>query len=178
MEKRSRINPEQKIKMTAWAIEHRDKLAGLTRREVAELCDSINGFAPSDNVIAQVAAALGIELKVQQPRPAGGQLTVAKVAEQVAVLREKLAIVSGEFRLLVDDDDGRMRDLEQDFGSVWHAIDELTKRCNDQETATRTHREAVNRLVKRLGNLEPVAAENGSWRPDHAVDGNGQGGTP
>ena len=184
MKARTRISPEQKIKLTAWAVEHREEWAGKTRREVAELCESVHGFAPSDSVIVQVAAALAIELKVQkpsrigyaQPRTAGA--VVAQLSGDVDDLRAAVAIVSGEVRLLVDDDGGRIPDLEQDFRSVWQAIDDLTKRCNDQETATRTHCEAVNRLAKRVDGLEPVAAGNGSWRPDHAVDGNGQGGTP
>ena len=175
---RAKITPEQKIKFTEWCVGNRDRLEGKTPREVADLSEGVNRFAPSLSVIRQVADALGIKIQIRQTTAAGDKLAAAKVAEQVADLRAAVAIVSGEVRLLVDDDGGRIPDLEQDFRSVWQAIDDLTKRCNDQETATRAHREAVNRLGKRVDSLDPVAAGNGSWRPDHAVDGNGHGGTP
>ena len=153
MEKRSRINPEQKLQFTAWAVEHREKLTGKTRREVAQLCEALNGFAPSDNVIAQVAAALSLDLKVKPRTESAGQLVADKLAADMEWVGEEFAEIRADLSILA-------RDRDRFNKAVGQLVDE------------------VEDVVKRRGNLEPVAAENGSWRPDHAVDGNGQGGTP
>ena len=161
---RAKINPEQKIKFTEWCVGNRDRLAGKTCREVADLSMGVNRFAPAENVIRQVADALAIKLTVRGRTADGDKLSVAKVAEQVAELRAEVV-------------------------ECVQAIDDVRQLCEETAQATRSQRdglaettrkmrESVFLLAKRVEAVQPDGVPAASWRPDHAVDGNGQGGTP